>query len=461
MFSKETYTARRKELANTVSGGIILLPGNEESPMNYADNTYHFRQDSTFLYYFGIDQASLVGIIDADTGQSILFGDDYGMDMIVWTGVLPSLASLGERVGVKTLRPFASLQSVVSEAISRKRPVHFLNPYRADILIRMAELTQINQASLAERASLELTKAVIAQREVKTTEEIKELDRAVDISVEMHLAGMRHARPGMRESEVAARVAEVAFAANGHPSFPIIATINGQTLHNHYHGNTLKSGDLFLLDAGAETEMRYAGDLSSTFPVDPTFTPIQKEMYQLSLEAHRTAVSMLKPGTAFKEVHLAACRRIFEGLKAFGLTKGNTEEAVEAGAHALFFPCGTGHMMGLDVHDMENLGEQWVGYDGVAKSTQFGLKSLRLGKKLRPGFVLTIEPGIYFIPDLIDLWKSENYLSQFLNYKEIDKFRDFSGLRNEEDFLITEEGYRLLGKALPLSIEGVEAVRAL
>ena len=254
-------------------------------------------------------------------------------------------------------------------------------------------------------------------------------------------------------------IAEVALAHNGTPSFPIIATINGQTLHNHYHGNTIQSGDLFLLDAGAETEMCYAGDLSSTFPVDPTFTPQQKEIYQLCLDAHMATVSMLRPGTSFKEVHLTACRTIFEGLKAFGLTKGDTEEAVEAGAHAMFFPCGTGHMMGLDVHDMENLGEQWVGYDGVPKSTQFGLKSLRLAKELKPGYVLTIEPGIYFIPDLMDHWKSQGLHTDFLNYSEIEKFRDFGGLRNEEDFLITPEGARRLGKALPLTIEGVEAVR--
>lgn len=461
MFSKETYIARRNELASLVSGGLVLLPGNEESPMNYADNTYHFRQDSTFLYYFGIDQASLAGIIDADSGESILFGDDYSIEMIVWTGVVPSIASLGEQVGVSNVKSFSSLQSVIYEAISVRRPIHFLNPYRSDIQIRLAEIMQCHVRSIPEMASMELTRAVVVQREIKSSEEISELDKAVDISVEMHLAAMRFTRPGMRESEVAAKVAEVALAANGNPSFPIIATINGQTLHNHYHGNTIKSGDLFLLDAGAETENRYAGDLSSTFPVDPTFTPIQKEIYQLCLDAHMAAVSMLKPGKAFKEVHLTACRTIFEGLKAFGLTKGDTEEAVEAGAHAMFFPCGTGHMMGLDVHDMENLGEQWVGYDGVPKSTQFGLKSLRLAKELRPGYVLTIEPGIYFIPELIDQWKSENHLAMFLNYNEIEKFKDFGGLRNEEDFLITEVGARRLGKALPLTVEGVEAVRAL
>jgi len=461
MFSKETYTARRKKLAETVSGGLILLPGNEESPMNYTDNTYHFRQDSTFFYYFGINQASLAGVIDADSGEAMLFGDDYSVEMIVWTGVVPSISSLGASSGVTNVKSFSTLQSVVSEAISSNREIHFLNPYRADILIRMAELLQSNYLAIPEKASLELARAVISQREVKSAEEIAEIDKAVDITVEMHLAGMRHARPGMRESEVAAKVAEVALAANGNPSFPIIATINGQTLHNHYHGNTIKSGDLFLLDAGAEIESLYAGDLSSTFPVDPTFTPLQKEIYQLSLDAHMAAVSMLKPGTSFKEVHLTASRTIFEGLKAFGLTKGDTHEAVQAGAHALFFPCGTGHMMGLDIHDMENLGEQWVGYDGVPKSTQFGLKSLRLGKELKPGYVLTIEPGIYFIPDLMDQWKSENHLGQYLNYTEIEKFRNFGGLRNEEDFLITEDGARRLGKALPLTIEGVEAQRSL
>lgn len=258
MFSKETYTARRKKLAATVSDGLILLPGNEESPMNYTDNTYHFRQDSTFLYYFGIDQASLAGVIDADSGESMLFGDDYDIEMIIWTGKVPSIASLGEQIGVRDVKPFSALQEVLKEALASNRKVHFLNPYRSDIQIRVAELLQSDYQSIQELAYLELTRAVVAQREVKSREEIDELDKAVDISVEMHLAGMRYARPGMRESEVAAKVAEVALTHNGNPSFPIIATINGQTLHNHYHGNIIKSGDLFLLDAGAETEMRYA-----------------------------------------------------------------------------------------------------------------------------------------------------------------------------------------------------------
>lgn len=459
MFSKEIYTRRRKQLAGSVSSGLILLPGNEESPMNYTDNTYHFRQDSTFLYYFGLDQPSLAGVIDADTGESFLFGDDVTIEMIVWTGKLPGLASLCEKVGVTMLKPMGGLEALISGALTGNRVVHFLTPYRTDILLKLSALLHAGHQKVSGLSSLELVRAVVSQREIKSGEEIEELDKAVGISADMHLSAMKITRPGMRESEIAARVAEVALAANGNLAFPIIATINGQTLHNHFHGNKIKSGDLFLLDAGAETEMHYAGDLSSTFPVDPLFTPLQKEIYQLSLDAHLAAVSMLSPGTAFNEVHLTACRTIFEGLKSLGLTRGDTDEAIHAGAHALFFPCGTGHMMGLDVHDMENLGEQWVGYDGIPKSTQFGLKSLRLGKELRPGFVVTIEPGIYFIPELIDLWKSEHKYTEYLNYPEIEKFRNFGGLRNEEDFVITDNGARLLGKALPLTIDGVEAIR--
>jgi Xaa-Pro aminopeptidase len=459
MFSTQTYIERRKVLAQSVSSGMILLLGNEEMPMNYTDNTYHFRQDSTFLYYFGIDQPSLAGIIDADTGESMVFGDEASVEMIVWVGKLPTLSSLCDLVGIDNFFASDELGAVIGAALSKKREIHFLPPYRADNKIKLSGLLKESIAKIDNQVSLSLVKSVVAQREIKTAEEIKEIDRAVDISADMHLAAMKACKPGMRESEIAAKAAEIALAANGNISFPVIATINGQTLHNHYHGNIVKSGDLFLLDAGAETEMHYAGDLSSTFPVDPVFTARQKEIYQLCLNAHQSAVSMLQPGTSFREVHFAACRIIFDGLKSFGLTKGNTDDALKQGAHALFFPCGTGHMMGLDVHDMEDLGEQWVGYDGEPKSTQFGLKSLRLAKPLRPGHVVTIEPGIYFIPELIDQWKSENKHKAFLNYQEIEKYKDFSGLRNEEDYVLTKEGARRLGKALPLTIEGVEALR--
>ena len=316
---------------------------------------------------------------------------------------------------------------------------------------------KLSQAN--ELASLDLIKAVVDQRNYKSEEEVAEIEKAVHVTVDMHLAGIRMARPGMKESEVAAAVHESALASGGNISFPIIATIHGETLHNHYHGNTIQSGDLFLLDAGAETPMHYAGDMSSTFPVDKTFTTQQKEIYNVALAAHEAAITMLKPGTTNKDVHLKACLTVAEGMKDLGFMKGNMEEAVHAGAHALFFPCGTGHMMGLDVHDMEDLGEVWVGYDGEPKSTQFGLKSLRLGRKLEPGFVLTIEPGVYFIPDLIDMWRSENKFNEFINWEKVEQYKNFGGCRNEEDFVITETGARLLGKPLPKTVEDVETER--
>lgn len=459
MFKKETYISRRSELRNKVNSGIILILGNEESPMNYKDNGFHFRQDSSFSYYFGLNNAGLTGIIDIDSGDEYIFGNDFTIEDIIWMGVLPSIKEQSAQVGISKTGTVAELNNFLENANKTNRKIHFLPTYRAEHDIKIYNWLGIHPNKIPMEASMELTLAVISQRNYKTSEEIIEIEKAVNISVDMHIAAMKMAKPGMLEAEIAGAVEGIALANDGHVAFPVIATINGQTLHNHHHGHRLKSGDLFLLDAGAETPMYYAGDLSSTFPVDKTFTSIQKDIYQLSLNAHDHAISMLKPGIAFKDVHLASCHVLTDGMKAFGLMKGNTEDAVAAGAHAMFFPCGLGHMMGLDIHDMEGLGEQYVGYDREEKSTQFGLKSLRLGRKLEPGFVLTIEPGIYFIQELIDKWRSENKFTEFLNYEKIDKFRNFSGCRNEENFLITDAGFRLLGKQKPKTIEAVEALR--
>lgn len=459
MFASQTYIARREQLRKEVGSGIILLMGNEDSPMNYTDNTYPFRQDSSFLYFFGLDIPGLAGIMDIDGGKDILFGDDLSVEMFVWMGKQPGIQEQANASGIKMTMPSSELKGYLQKGMKQGRKVHFLPPYRPENKIKLFNILDIHPDQLAQRASTELAKAVVAQREIKSSEEISQIEEAVNVSVDMHTEAMRMVRPGMRESEVAARVAQIALAANVQPAFPIIATINGQTLHNHYHGNTTKKGDMFLLDAGAESPMHYAGDLSSTFPVDKVFTEQQKVIYRITFNAHEAAIKMLAPGTSFKSVHLTACREIFNGLKEIGLTKGDTEEAVSLGAHALFFPCGTGHMMGMDVHDMEDIGEVWVGYEGQPKSTQFGLKSLRLAKPLKPGYVLTIEPGIYFIPELIEMWKSENRFRNFLNYTEIEKFLTFGGIRNEEDFLITPTGARVLGKFLPKSIEDVEATR--
>ena len=459
MFTTETYKNRRVRLKQDIPDGIILLPGNEESPMNYQDNPYRFRQDSSFLYFFGLDHSGLVGYIDIDSGKEILFGDDLTIDDIVWMGTKPSLLERSKPFGINTVLPFCCLQDYVDDAVKKDRKIHFLPPYRAENKIMLWNLTGIPPGKISEAASVDLIKAVVNQRNYKTPEEIVEIEKAVNITVDMHLAAMKMAQPGMTEAQIAARVHEVALAGGGDVSFPIIATIHGETLHNHYHGNRLEPGQLFLLDAGAETAMHYAGDMSSTFPVDKTFTQRQKEIYQVALDAHLAAVNMLKPGVNFKDVHLLACRTIAAGMKDLGFMKGDVDEAVEQGAHALFFPCGTGHMMGLDVHDMEDLGEIYVGYDGQPKSTQFGLKSLRLGRPLEPGFVLTIEPGIYFIPELMGQWKAEGKFKEFIHYDKVEQYMDFSGCRNEEDFVMTENGARCLGKPLPKTIEEVEAVR--
>ncbi len=440
--------------------GLLLFLGNNESPMNYPDNTYHFRQDSTFLYYFGLDYPGLAAIIDVDEDRDIVFGNDLTVDEIVWMGTQPSLKERALAAGITDTRPMADMEKMLASSNKAGKTIHFLPPYRHRNILELHRLLDIAPGEIPSQTSIDFVRAVVDQRNFKGPEEIEEIEKAVNITVDMHLAAMRMIKPGITEAHVAAAVTEVALAAGGNVSFPVIATINGQTLHNHFHGNTLKEGDLFLLDAGAETPTRYAGDMSSTIPVDQTFTERQKEIYTIAYNAHMEAVNLLKPGRKFKEIHLAACRVIAQGMKDLGFMTGDVDEAVAAGAHALFFPCGLGHMMGLDVHDMEDLGEIYVGYDGQAKSAQFGLKSLRLARPLAPGFVLTIEPGIYFIPELIDLWKQEKRLSQFINYDKVETYKDFGGIRNEEDFVITENGYRLLGKPLPKSIRDVETEKA-
>jgi Xaa-Pro aminopeptidase len=459
MFAKETYVTRRKALATHFEGGILLFPGNGESPMNYLDNAYHFRQDSSFLYYFGLNQPELAGVIDVDAGTTTIYGDELTIDHIIWMGDLPTIAERAERVGVTDTQPMSALAEMLSLAVAAGRAIHFLPPYRGEITLHLARLLGLSPDEVVEEASRQLIQAVAAQRIYKSEEEVAEIEKAVSTSVSMHEAGIRMARPGMKEMDIAAEVERIAMAAGGHTSFPVIATINGQTLHNHYHGNTLKDGDILILDAGAETEMGYAGDLTSTFPASKTFSDRQRAVYQVVVAAYDAAVAALQPEVPFRDVHFVACREIFEGMKGMGVFKGDTEEALAAGAHAMLMPHGLGHMMGLDVHDMENLGEVTVGWDGQEKPTQFGLGSLRLGRPLKPGFVLTIEPGIYFIPQLMDLWRERGHLTQFIDYDELDKWRDFGGIRNEEDYLITSTGARRLGPAKPKTAEEVEGLR--
>lgn len=459
MFARETYERRRSALIDRLDGGIVLMPGNGESPINYADNCYRFRQDSTFLYYIGLDQPDLFAVIDVDAGSTTIFGDELTMDMIVWTGPLPTIAERAGLAGVTETRPRADLDAVVQKARSAGRTIHFLPPYRADTARLIGDLIGAGPAG-TDDASLPLIQAVIAQRLHKTDEEIVEIEKAAATSVRMHEAAMRMAAPGVTEREIAAEVERIAVASGGRLAFPIIATINGQTLHNHIQVNTLVEGGLFLLDSGAESAMGYAADLTSTCPVSRSgFHERQSTIWGILLRSYDAAVAALRPGINFRDVHFTAARVIFDGLKELGLMKGDTDAALAAGAHALVFPHGLGHMMGLDVHDMEGLGEDHVGYAGATRSTQFGLKSLRLARPLEPGFVFTVEPGIYFIPQLIDDWKSRGHCAEFIDFDAFESWKDFGGVRNEEDYLVTADGARRLGPRKPQTEEEIAAVR--
>lgn len=460
MFSVQTYTQRRQQLMQQVGRGIILLLGNEYSPKNYLDNTYNFRQDSNFLYYIGLDQAHLAAVMDTETGETILFGDELSIEDIVWMGPQPSLKERAEKVGIQDVQNYERLAALLNMTNKHNRSVHFLPPYRAENKINLAFWLHLPLADIQKEASPTLIKAIVAQRSVKTGEEIAEMEKALATTKAMYLAAMKQTKAGIREAQLAGIAEGIAVAGGGDLAYPIILTINGQVLHNHHHHNVLKPGQLVLADMGAETAMRYAADITRTWPVDATFSQQQKEIYQIVLDAQLAGIAASRPGVRNLDVHFTAARVITNGLKALGLLHGDTEEILQAGAHALFFPHGLGHMIGLDVHDMEDLGENYVGYtDGLERSKQFGLKSLRLARELQPGFVTTIEPGIYFIPELIDLWQAEGRFSQFINYPALEAYRHFSGVRIEDNVLVTYDEPRVLGPGIPKEIEEIEALR--
>jgi len=456
MFEANIYLKRRNTLKSRLDSGIILLMGNDESPINYMDNPYWFRQDSTFLYFFGLNNPGLIGIIDVDGGQDYIFGDDPTIEDTIWMGHQDGLSNLAKKTGVENTGHISGLEKLLKKSIAKGRIIHRLPPYRAEHKIKLYNWMNIDPNKSTEVSSVDLIKAVVAQREIKSDEELIEIENAVNTTVDMHIKAMQIVRPGLLESDIVSEVEKIATKSGGNTSFPTIATKHGEILHNHFHGNQLQEGDMFLLDCGAETAMGYAGDLSSTIPVGTSFTQQQRDIYNITLSSHNTSIEMLKPGAPFIEIYFSACRIIVDGLKDLGLMKGDTNTAVEVGAHALFFPCGLGHQMGLDIHDMENLGEKYVGYDGKPKSKQFGLKSLRLAKPLVKGMVLTIEPGIYFIPALINMWNAEKRFFDFINYEKLKAFIGFGGIRNEENFVITNDGYELIGKNKPKTIEDVE-----
>lgn len=460
MFKTQTYTTRRERLAKEVQSGLILIMGNEESSINFKDNVYPFRQDSNFLYFFGIDRPDLAAIIDIDEQKTTIFGDDLSVEHIVWMGAHPALAEQAAATGVSHTDTYSALKPYLAEASKKERKIHYLPPYRPENVIKLHQWLNIDLDQVKENASVVLIKAVVAQASVKNEEEISELEKAVNVTGAMHVAAIKAARPGIKEARLAGIVEGIASAFEMRTAYPVILSVNGQILHNHYHGNTLQPGQLVLGDFGAESKMHYAGDLTRTFPVDKKFTSLQKEVYNIVLEAEVNSIHSLKPGVKYMDTHLSAAKIIAEGLKNMGIMKGDMDEAVAAGAHALFFPHGLGHMLGLDVHDMEDLGENYVGYaEGQKRSEQFGLRSLRLAKALEPGYVLTVEPGIYFIPELIDMWEADKKHGAFINYDKLKALRSFGGIRVEDNVLITHDGHRVLGDPVPKTVEEIETLR--
>ncbi|PJA98266.1 MAG: Xaa-Pro aminopeptidase [Ignavibacteriales bacterium CG_4_9_14_3_um_filter_30_11] len=458
MYPTNIYVKRREQLRKKIKSGVLLFLGNSDAPMNYKDNIYPFRQDSTFLYYFGINHPDFTAVIDIDENKEIIFANDLSVDDIVWTGPQKSTCQLAKRAGLKNSAPINKLIPVIKKAIAGNRMIHYLPQYRSENKISLSKLLEINPSAINNYASHELTTTVISQRSIKSKEEVADIEKAINVSYEMYTTAMKIVKPGMYEREIAGFVEGIVLSAGGRLSFPTILSVHGETLHNHYHTNKMKSGDIFVMDSGAEVSNGYASDITRTIPVNGKFSNMQKDIYEIVLDAQVSSIKAIKPGVKYKTVHLKAAKIITQGLKDLGLVKGNVSDAVANGAHAMFFPHGLGHMMGLDVHDMENLGEQFVGYskDDI-RSEQFGLAYLRLARELKSGFVLTVEPGIYFIPALIDKWRKEKINSRFINFEKVNKYRQFGGVRIEDDILVTNNGYRILGKPIPKTIKDVEA----
>ena len=459
MFSAKIYSDRRERLRQELNTGIILFPGNTESAFNYPANTYSFRQDSSFLYFFGIDHPDMAGVIDLDNRTDHLFGNDVDIDDIIWMGKQPSVKDQALKVGIEHTAPLKELDVFINDARDKGCKIHYLPPYRGETMIYLSDLLGLHAFKLRENASEMLIKGVIKLRMVKEDVEIREIERMIDVACIMHTTAMKMAKPGVVEQEIAGVIEGIALSHGGPVSFPVILSVNGQTLHNHYHGNTLSEGRMLVVDAGCESGLHYASDITRTVPVGGKFSQRQKEIYEIVLRANIAATAAVKAGTPFRDIHLLAATEIVKGMKDLGFMKGDVAEAVGKGAHTLFFPHGLGHPLGLDVHDLEGLGENFVGYDEeITRSKEFGLAFLRFGRKLQKNFVMTIEPGIYFIPELIDSWKSENKLAEFINYTKVETYMDFGGIRIEDDVLVTETGPKVLGKPIPKTVAEIETI---
>lgn len=459
MFPKQVYIERRQELKQKLGSGLLLFFGNNDAPCNYPANTYRHRQDSTFLYYFGQKREGLVGVIDIDNDREYLIGDDIDIDDIIWYGFVPSVKDLAEQVGVANSAPMAQLEVLVKNAQKSAQEVMYLPPYRQDHMIQISDLLGVHPNKARECASVKFIKAVVSMRAIKKEIEIEEIEKAMEIGYEMHTTAMKLCAPGVTEKHIAGVIEGIAMSKGEKYSFQSILSMHGEIQHGYPSMAPLEAGRLMLCDAGAESMEHYCSDNTRVTPISGKFTQRQRDIYSIVESCHDLVIEKAKPGLRWKDMHLDVCRMMTDRLKDLGLMKGNTEDAVQQGAHAMFMPHGLGHMMGMDVHDMEGLGQNYVGFDDeVQPSTQFGLNCLRCGRRLEPGFVMTDEPGIYFIPHLIDLWKSQGLHKDFINYDAVESFKDFGGVRLEDDILVTETGCRVLGKnIIPYHIDDVEA----
>ena len=469
MFSKDVYARRRQTLVAKMADsaaegkrGIALFIGNTEAPAQYKDNCYKFRQDSTWLYFFGIDQPLYAAIIDLDNGNETIFANDVEIGDIIWMGPQPSVASVAASVGVEKSAPYTDLNAAVAKVLAEGRPVHFVKPSRYYNTMKIASLLGCGTDEVAGRFSLALTKAIISMRLVKEDCEIEAIDDACNLGYEMHTMARNSIVPGIIEQEIVGKMDGVTLSKGWGVSFPTILTQHGETLHNHLHDKIIESGKLMVIDAGAESNVHYASDFTRTYPTSGKFTAKQREIYQIVCDCNEFAFSMTRPGISYREVHLKTMHLMLEELRALDIVRGDVQDMVEAGIAGLFMPHGLGHNMGLDVHDMEDYGENYVGYDDdQSRSPQLGLGSLRMARKLVPGNVITDEPGIYFIPALIEKWKSEKTDQGFVNYSKLESYYDFGGIRLEDDVLVTADGARRLGKErLPISPDDVEAAMA-
>ena len=460
MFTADIYSARRAELRRRIGKGIILLPGNVESPFNYPNNTFHFRQDSTFMYFFGHSVPALAGVIDVESGEETLYGDDFTVEDIIWMGPQPTIRDFADEVGVAVSKPMAKLQEDVRRAISLGREVHYLPPYRGETILMMSDMLGIHPSMLHARKSWDLLFAVAEMLERKGEEEIAALEEAFEIGYQMHTAAMRNTRAGRTEHEVAGIVDGMALRYGTGVSFTTILSQHGEVLHNHDHSGTMQDGRLVLCDAGGEHLNGYVSDHTRTFPVNGKFTQKQKDIYNIVLAAHDAAAASLRPDMMYTEYSDAAFHTLIEGLKGLDLVRGSVDDAIAAGAAYLFMPHGLGHGIGLDVHDCENIGERSFSFAEVEeRAKQSACCITRAWWRLQPGTVLSNEPGIYFVPDLIDKYKAEGKCKGIVNYDKLEEYRDFGGIRLEDDMIVTATGSKQIGsKQIPITIEDVEAV---